>query len=152
MAGFAVDVDDDGFARFIPDPFSITLGLVVVVGVVAPALTDITVFGPLSLSTALVWTTFLAASLINLAVPSGGGQWAVQGPLIAETARVVAVDPAPLVMAFAWGDRLTNLLQPFRALPVLAITGLRSRDLLPTTALLCAVGLIVPSVGIVLFA
>ena len=122
------------------------------VGVIADAFVALARSLPLSLSTALTWTTFLAASLINLAVPSGGGQWAVQGPLIAETARVVAVDPAPLVMAFAWGDQLTNLLQPFWALPVLAITGLRPRDLLPTTALLCVVGLIVTSVGILLFA
>jgi len=120
------------------------------VGVIADAFVALARALPLPVSTAMAWTTFLAASLINLAVPSGGGQWAVQGPLIAETARVVAVDPAPLVMAFAYGDQLTNLLQPFWALPVLAITGLRPRDLLPTTALLCAVGLVVTSVGLLL--
>jgi short-chain fatty acids transporter len=120
------------------------------VGVVAAACVDVARALPLSLPGALAWTTFIAAGLINLAVPSGGGQWAVQGPLIAATARAVDVDVAPLVMAFAWGDQLTNLLQPFWALPVLAITGLRPRDLLPTTALLCGVGFVVTTLGLLL--
>lgn len=120
------------------------------VGVIADGFVGLARALPLPLPTALAWTTFLAAAVINLAVPSGGGQWAVQGPLIAETARVVATDPAPLVMAFAWGDQLTNLLQPFWALPILAITGLRPRDLLPTTALLCGVGFVVTTLGLLL--
>ncbi len=85
-------------------------------------------------------------------MPSRGGQWAVQGSLIAETARVVAVDPAPLVLAFAYGDQRTNLLQLWWALPVLAITRLGPRDLLPTTALLCGVGFVVTAFGLLLFA
>jgi short-chain fatty acids transporter len=107
---------------------------------------------PLPVATATALQTFVSAAIINLVVPSGGGQWAVQGPLIVETARVLGVERAPLIMAFAWGDQLTNLLQPFWALPILSITGLKARDLLPHTVVLMGVGAVVIVVGILALA
>jgi short-chain fatty acids transporter len=56
--------------------------------------------------------TMLSAGLVNLFVPSGGGQWAVQGPLVIETARLLEVPFPKAVMALAYGDQLTNMLQP----------------------------------------
>lgn len=79
--------------------------------------------------------TFLAASVINLFVPSGGGQWAVQGPIALESALQLGVPPGRVIMAVAYGDQLTNMLQPFWALPLLAITGVRARDIVGYTAL-----------------
>lgn len=73
--------------------------------------------------------TFLSAGLLNLFVPSGGGQWAVQGPIIMEAARVTGVAPGTVLMAMAYGDQWTNMLQPFWALPLLAVTGVRARDI-----------------------
>jgi short-chain fatty acids transporter len=73
--------------------------------------------------------TFLSAGLLNLLVPSGGGQWAVQGPIIMEAARVTGVAPGTILMAMAYGDQWTNMLQPFWALPLLAVTGVRARDI-----------------------
>ena len=89
---------------------------------------------PIATSTSAALATYWSAAAVNLVVPSGGGQWAVQAPLIAATAEQVHVAKAPLVMAFGWGDQLTNLLQPFWALPLLSITGLQARHLLPSTA------------------
>jgi short-chain fatty acids transporter len=43
------------------------------------------------------------------------------------------VDRAPLVLAFAYGDQTTNLMQPFWALPLLAITGLRAQQIMGYT-------------------
>ncbi|MEL6546865.1 MAG: TIGR00366 family protein, partial [Myxococcota bacterium] len=74
--------------------------------------------------------TFFSAGLVNLFVPSGGGQWGVQGPLVLEAAVSSGVDPARAVMALAYGDQWTNMLQPFWALPLLAITGVQARDIL----------------------
>jgi short-chain fatty acids transporter len=82
--------------------------------------------------------TYVSACVVNFFVPSGGGQWALQGPIIAETARAVGMAPGPLVLAMAYGDQCTNLLQPFWALPLLAITRLRVGDLLGWCAILCA--------------
>lgn len=75
--------------------------------------------------------TFFSTALINFLVPSGGGQWAIQGPVIMETAASWNLDFARLVMIFAYGDQISNLLQPFWALPLLSITGVPVRKLLP---------------------
>lgn len=78
--------------------------------------------------------TFLSAGLVNLFVPSGGGQWIVQGDIIVGAA---GHDPALIgkaVMALAYGDGWTNMLQPFWALPLLGILGLRARDIIGYTA------------------
>jgi short-chain fatty acids transporter len=82
---------------------------------------------------------YLSAGLVNLFVPSGGGQWAVQGPVLMEAARSLGADQPRVVLALAHGDAWTNLLQPFWALPLLGIMGLKARDIAGYTALLCAV-------------
>jgi short-chain fatty acids transporter len=75
-----------------------------------------------------------SAALVNVAVPSGGGQWAVQGPIVIEAAGTLGVDAGTAVMAVAMGDQLTNMIQPFWALPLLGITGLRAGQVLGYTA------------------
>ena len=80
-----------------------------------------------------IWT-MLSAGVVNLMVPSGGGQWAVQGPIALQAAMESGVAPGRLVMSVAWGDQLTNMLQPFWALPLLAVTGVRARDIVGYTA------------------
>lgn len=79
----------------------------------------------------------LSAGLVNFFVPSGGGQFAVQGPIMLDAAAKLGVDPSVAIMAVAYGDQWTNMLQPFWALPVLAIAGLKMRDILRYTALTC---------------
>lgn len=91
--------------------------------------------GVLSAQTAASWFTFLSAALINMLVPSGGGQWALQSPIILETCNQLSIDRARMVMAFSYGDQVTNMLQPFWALPLLSITGLKARDVLGYTML-----------------
>ncbi|MFN0151668.1 MAG: short-chain fatty acid transporter [bacterium] len=80
--------------------------------------------------------TFLSATVINVLVPSGGGQWAVQGPIAVEAAERLGVPASRAVLAIAYGDECSNMLQPFWALPLLAITGLSARDIFGYTALL----------------
>jgi short-chain fatty acids transporter len=94
--------------------------------------------------------TFLSAALINLFVPSGGGQWALQSPLILESAQALGLERAPLVMAFSYGDQLTNMLQPFWALPLLSITGLGARHVMGYTLLAMLAALPVFLLGLVL--
>lgn len=78
--------------------------------------------------------TFFSAGALNLFVPSGGGQWAVQGPIALEAATQLGVPLGSAVMAVAYGDQWTNMLQPFWALPLLGITGVRARDIMGYTA------------------
>ena len=79
---------------------------------------------------------FLSAGLANLFVPSGGGQWMIQGPIVLTAATKLQLDHASAVMAVSYGDQWTNLLQPFWALPLLSITGLKPAQLLSVTTLL----------------
>lgn len=80
--------------------------------------------------TSLPFWTFLSAGIVNLFVPSGGGQWAVQAPVMLPAAQALGADIPRIAMAVAWGDAWTNLLQPFWALPVLAIAGLKAKDIM----------------------
>jgi len=95
--------------------------------------------GTIATPQTLPFYTFVSAGITNLFVPSGGGQWAVQGPIALETAFRMGVEPGRIVMAVAYGDQLTNMLQPFWALPLLAITGVRARDIVGYTALVMVV-------------
>lgn len=74
--------------------------------------------------------TFLSAGLVNIFIPSGGGQWAIQGPIMMEAAQKLGADLPQTVMAFAWGDGWTNQIQPFWALPLLGVAGLGARDIM----------------------
>lgn len=96
----------------------------------------------------LALSTFAAAGAVNLFVPSGGGQWVVQGPIVLDAATRSGVDPARVVLALAYGDQWTNLFQPFWALPLLGITGTRAGDLLGNTAILGVVVGLVLALGV----
>jgi short-chain fatty acids transporter len=74
--------------------------------------------------------TLWSAGLVNFFVPSGGGQWAVQAPVMLEAAQNLDVSLPKTAMAVAWGDAWTNMIQPFYALPALAIAGLKAKDIM----------------------
>ena len=95
--------------------------------------------------------TFFSAGLVNIFVPSGGGQWAIQGPIIVEAAMKLGVSIPKSVMSLAYGDQITNMLQPFWALPLLGITGLKAKEILPYTLLLMLLGGVIFITGILIF-
>ena len=74
--------------------------------------------------------TYWAAGLVNFFVPSGGGQWAVQGPIMLPSAVKLGVSPALTCTAIAMGDAWTNMIQPFWALPALGLAGLGAKDIM----------------------
>jgi short-chain fatty acids transporter len=94
--------------------------------------------------------TFFSAGLVNIFVPSGGGQWAVQGPIVIESAMQLGVPLPKAVMALAYGDQITNMLQPFWALPLLGITKLKAKEILPYTLIIMLVGSAVFIAGLLL--
>ncbi len=107
-------------------------------------------FSSIATQASLPVYTFISAGLVNIFVPSGGGQWAVQGPIVLESATKLGVPLNKAIMAFAYGDQITNMLQPFWALPLLAITKLKAREILPYTLILMAVGIIVYVTGLLI--
>jgi short-chain fatty acids transporter len=95
--------------------------------------------------------TFLSAGLVNIFVPSGGGQWAIQGPIIIHAANELGVSLPKCIMALAYGDQITNMLQPFWALPLLGITGLKAKEILPYTLFLMLIGTLIYLTALLLF-
>ncbi len=86
------------------------------------------------------YLSFVSAGFVNVIVPSGGGQWMIQGPIIIEASQSMGIPLSKSVLAMAYGDQITNMLQPFWALPLLAITGLEARQILPYTLLYMLAG------------
>ena len=87
-------------------------------------------FASIATEGSLPFWSFISAGLVNIFVPSGGGQWAVQAPVMIPAAQALGAEIPRVAMAVAWGDAWTNLLQPFWALPVLAIAGLKAKDIM----------------------
>ena len=77
--------------------------------------------------------SFLSGGLVNMFIPSGGGQWAVQGPVMIEAAKNLNVEPYVIVLGVAYGDQWTNMIQPFWTIPLLAIAGLHMRQIMGYT-------------------
>ena len=73
---------------------------------------------------------FVSGGVLNFFVPSGGGQWAVQGPIFVAAAEKLDVAIPVVVMGVAYGDQWTNMIQPFWTLPLLAIVGANARAIM----------------------
>ena len=99
----------------------------------------------LSFSTAhtLPFFTYLTSMIITLFVPSGGGHWAVQGPFAVPAAVQLHSSLAATTMAVAMGESVANMLQPFWALPILAIAGIPMRRMMGFMVItFCVAGII----------
>lgn len=94
---------------------------------------------------------FLSAGIVNFFVPSGGGQWAVQGPIMLDAATQLGASLPKTAMAVAWGDAWTNMIQPFWALPALAIAGLKAKDIMGYLVMVLVVSGVVISLGFLFF-
>jgi len=88
------------------------------------------VFIKYSTAHTLPFFTYLTSLVITLFVPSGGGHWAVQGPFAIPAAQDLHASMAGTTMAVAMGESVANMLQPFFALPILAIAGIRMRRMM----------------------
>lgn len=73
--------------------------------------------------------TYISASILNLFVPSQGGQWAIQGGIVESAAAAVGSDFGVNAVAFMYGDEGTNLLQPFYVIPALSVLGMKLKDI-----------------------
>ncbi len=70
------------------------------------------------------------SGIVNYFVPSGGSKWYIEAPYIMEATQRLQVDPALTVLAYAWGDMMTDAIQPFWAIPLLGLAGLKFRDIM----------------------
>jgi short-chain fatty acids transporter len=91
------------------------------------------------------------SAVVNVFIPSGGGQWVAQGPILIETSRAFGYPPAVAVIIEILGDPLTNMIQPFWAIPLLAIADLRARDIIGYTAVAMVAGFLIVGTTVTVF-
>jgi short-chain fatty acids transporter len=98
----------------------------------------------------LSFFAFLSGGIVNFFIPSGGGQWAVQGPIFIEAAQTLGTDPSRVVMGVSYGDQWSNMIQPFWTIPLLAVAGLHMRRVLGYTFVVFIVTFVVFSGGLLI--
>jgi short-chain fatty acids transporter len=78
------------------------------------------------------WPAFVLwySGILNYIIPSGGSKWAIEAPYVIEAATRLGLSIEPTIIAYAWGDMMTDIIQPFWALPLLAMTRLEFRDIM----------------------
>jgi short-chain fatty acids transporter len=86
-------------------------------------------FIAISTPTTFPMMNWLASGFVNLFIPSGGGEWAVLGETLIRAGKELGVPVGKTIIAFGTGDAWTNLFQPFWAIALLGITGMRARDM-----------------------
>lgn len=91
------------------------------------------------------------SALLNMLVPSGGSQFVVEAPYIMPAALQLGVNPANVVASFTCGDLLTNLIQPFWAIPVLSAYGIKFRKIFPYCLVAFLIAFVVISGTFLLF-
>jgi short-chain fatty acids transporter len=79
---------------------------------------------------------YLYSGVVNVFVPSGGSKWLIEAPYLLPAARDLGVSPTTTVLAYAYGDSTSNLIQPFWAIPILTVTRMKFGDVLGYTGLI----------------
>lgn len=78
-------------------------------------------------------TTFpaIAAILtgfISYFIPSGGSKWVIEAPFLIPAGKALGIPDAQTVIAYMFGGDLVALVQPFFAVPFMAVCGLEFKD------------------------
>jgi short-chain fatty acids transporter len=92
--------------------------------------------------------SYLSSLIITLLIPSAGGHWAVQGPFVLPAALSLHASVPRTAMGVAMAENVSNMLQPFWAVPVVAIAGIRIQRVMGYTAVTFVVSLIIYGVAL----
>jgi short-chain fatty acids transporter len=92
---------------------------------------------------------FFSGGVINMFIPSGGAQWAVQGPAFLAAAEALGTKPELIVMGIAYGDQWTNIIHPFVVIPLLIMTGLPANKVLSYSFILFLVATVPLAGGLI---
>ncbi|KOA18129.1 short-chain fatty acids transporter [Clostridium homopropionicum DSM 5847] len=93
-----------------------------------------------------VWS-YISASVLNLFIPSQGGQWIVQGPILAKAAHALNADMSLVINAFVYGDEATNLIQPLYVIPALSLVNMKLKDVWGFMAFIWAIWFVITCIG-----
>ena len=78
---------------------------------------------------------YVYSGIMNLFVPSGGSKWLIEAPYLIPAGESLGISPVTTLLAYCYGDSTTNLIQPFFAIPILAVTRMRFGDVVGYTLL-----------------
>jgi short-chain fatty acids transporter len=104
-------------------------------------------FSNIATTTTYPWVVYVYSGLMNLFVPSAGSKWMIEAPFLIPAGELLNVSVVTTTLAYAYGDSVTNLIQPFFAIPILAVTRMRFGDVVGYTFLVAVVCFIVTSVA-----
>ena len=107
-------------------------------------------FSDLATTNTYPFVVYVYSGFMNLFVPSAGSKWMIEAPFLIPAGNSLDVSVVTITLAYAYGDSLTNLIQPFFAIPILAVTRLRFGDVVGYTFLVASVVFIVTSVAMFL--
>jgi short-chain fatty acids transporter len=89
--------------------------------------------------------------ILNYLIPSGGGEWAVVAPYIIPAAKQLGVGMGTTIVTFAWADMMTDMIQPFWAIAMLAVARLHFRDIMGYLLMVFFVYFIITSLAFLFF-
>jgi short-chain fatty acids transporter len=90
------------------------------------------------------------SGILNYIVPSGGAKWAVEAPYIMAAGKTLGVSGPMTVIAYAWGDMITDVIQPFWAIPLLGVAKLNFRDIMGYCMIYFIIYMVIISAGFLL--
>ncbi len=93
--------------------------------------------------------SYISASIVNLFVPSQGGQWMVQGPVLVDAAQALGAHIPTVVTGFMLGDEATNLIQPLYIIPALALVDMKLKDAWGLMAFIWFMWFVVTVIGLI---
>lgn len=105
----------------------------------------------ISTATTLPVVAYLSAAVVNLFIPSQGGQFIIQGPLLLDAARTLNANMVTVINGFVYGDQVTNLIQPLYIIPALAMTNTKLKDVWGFMAFVCVFWLVFTCAGLMIF-
>ena len=107
-------------------------------------------FVALSSAHSLPFWTYVSSMLITFLIPSGGGHWAVQGPFVVPAAVALHASIPAVTMSVAMGEEVSNMMQPFWAVPVVAMAGIGIQRVLGYTVVTFAVAAVIYGAALLL--
>ncbi|OUI86473.1 TIGR00366 family protein [Acetobacter tropicalis] len=98
----------------------------------------------------LPFWSFISSLIITFLVPSAGGHWAVQGPFVVPAALSLHASIPHVIMGVAIAENVANMLQPFWAVPIVAIAGIGIQRVMAFTSITFIISLVICSISVLL--
>lgn len=86
---------------------------------------------------------YIYSAILNMAVPSGGSKFAIEAPYILDICSRLDISVEKILLAYTFGDQTTNIIQPFWALPFLAMYKIDFKHILPFAFIVCIAAIII---------